>query len=277
MSSVGKVFKLIEAVVAHQGTGQPFAKIVARTGIPKASAHRLLKELVDLEILTFDAETSRYRGSLKLARLGSEVMMNFNLRDYAHPFIMALHKESGHVAHLGIRNGKVGVYVDKCESRDFGIKLFSEIGKDFPLHCTAMGKVLLAHATPAEIEEILAGPLEAMTPNTITDPGKFREQLSLIRGRGYAIDRQEITRGLMCAAAPVIGIGGDVIGALSCTFPSYLESDRGIEREIEMVLRHSRKISGTLASGANGEDRSGRTDYGSAALGKSVEERKSWF
>lgn len=265
MSSVGNVFKLIEAVVAHQDTGHPFAEIVAATGVPKASAHRLLKELVGMGILSFDPETSRYRGSLRLARLGSEVMAGFNLRDYAHPFILALHKESGHVTHLGIRNGKIGVYIDKCESRDFGIKLFSEIGKDFPLHCTSMGKVLLAYAAPEAVDEILAGPMEAMTPNTITDPVAFRDQLSRIRDRGYAIDRQEITRGLMCVAAPITVVGGNVIGALSCTFPSYLESDRGIEREIEMVLRYAREISGTMTSNASVETRNEGADGKSAA------------
>lgn len=246
MSALANAFDIIEAVVERQHSGLSFAEVIAATGLPKATAHRLLKELTQRGMLVFDPETRRYRGSLKLAMIGAGVMGGFDLRDHVHPHLRAMHDDLGHTCHLGIRDGQAGVYVDKLESRDYGIKLFSEVGKRFPLHCTGMGKTLLAHADGDELEAILAGPLASHTDHTITDPQDLRAELSRIRDCGYAVDREEITRGITCVAAPIFGSDGHVVAALSVTFPTYVAAERGLDREIAAVLRHAAAISGDL-------------------------------
>ena len=246
MSSSNKIFAVLEAVVSHQDSGLNFAAVVSTTGLPKASAHRILKALTDLGYLSLSPETKRYRGTLKLAALGAEVTSNFDLRDYVHPQLLKLHQETSHTSNMGIRNGEVGIYVDKIESLDYGIKLFSEIGKSFPLHCTGMGKILLAFGEAEDIERILSRPLKAFTEKTITDQAVLKAELEEIRTEGYAVDREEITRGIMCVAAPVFGLQGKIVCAISAAFPSYINSDRGITREIEALKRHADAISGML-------------------------------
>ena len=140
----------------------------------------------------------------------------------------------------------MGVFVDKIESKDFGIKLFSEIGKTFPLHCTGLGKTLLAFSSTDTVVKFLESPLEALTDKTITDPEVFKRELVLIRDRGYAIDSEEITRGIMCVAAPVFGFNEEMVGAISLTFPAYLNDDRGINPEIESIKKYAALISGHL-------------------------------
>lgn len=246
MRSADKIFDVLEAVVSHQDSGLNFAAVVNATGLPKASAHRILKALTELGYLSLSPETKRYRGTLKLAALGAEVTSNFDLRDYVHPGLLKLHQETSHTSNMGIRNGEVGIYVDKIESQDYGIKLFSEIGKSFPLHCTAMGKVLVAYAEAQEIERILSRPLKAFTEKTIIEPAVLKEELERIRAEGYAVDREEITRGIMCVAAPVFGVQGKIVCSISVAFPSYINSDRGIQREIKALKRHAAAISGLL-------------------------------
>ncbi len=246
MSSLEKVFAVIETVVSHQNTGLNFAAVVAKTGLPKSTAHRILKYLTGIGYLSFVADTKMYRGTLKLAGLGAEVMSNFDLRQQVHPQLIQLHQETEHTCNMGIRSGSEGIFVDKIESRDFGIKLFSEVGKSFPLHCTAMGKVLLAHAAAAEIAAILSPPLQAYTEKTITDPLVLRKELATIKEHGYAIDWEEITRGVMCVAAPVFGIAAEITCAISMAFPSYIYSDRGIDPEIHAIKGHARAISGSF-------------------------------
>ena len=143
MNPLSKVFAIIETVVAGQDKGVTYSEILSSLDLPKSSVHRILKDLIELGYLNFNPETKKYFGSLRLAALGAEVMANFHLRDHLRPYLLELHKETDHTANLGIKDGGVGVFVDKIESRDFGIKLFSEIGKTFPLHCTALGKSLL--------------------------------------------------------------------------------------------------------------------------------------
>lgn len=243
MSALHKGFRIIDAVVAAGSRGLPFSAIVEATALPKASAHRLLRELVELSALTLDDETRHFRGGLRLAKIGAAVTANYDLRDAVRPLLQKLHDEFGHVATLGILNNDTGVYIDKIESSSFGPRLHSEVGKSFPLHCTAMGKVLLSLAEPALVKRVTSRKLEAFTPNTITDAKRLRLELKQVEADGYAIDNEEITRGFVCVAAPILGVDGAVAGAMSCTFPSYIQQEGGIQLQIDTVCALARKAS----------------------------------
>ncbi len=248
MGTVEKAFQVIEQVVSHQGKGLLFSDVVSKTALPKATTHRILKSLVRLGYLRFEEETGRYFGDLRLSFLGSEVTSHFDLKRYIRPHLLRLQAETKHTCHLGIRNGTVGVYLDKIESsKAFGIKLFSEVGRSFPLHGTGMGKALLAFLNPEQRKEILSGRLEVFTLNTITDPAKLERELKRIRSCGYAVDREEITRGIMCVAAPIMNGEGEVLAAISVTFPAYIDKDRGIAQEIKAVTGCASAITGLLA------------------------------
>ncbi len=246
MNPLSKVFSIIETVVAGQDTGVTYSEILASLELPKSSVHRILKELTELGYLNFNPDTKRYFGSLRLAAMGAEVMSHFQLRDHARPYLLGLHKETEHTTNMAILEGTMGVFVDKIESKDFGIKLFSEIGKTFPTHCTGLGKALLAFSPESTVEKLLESPLKAITENTITDPRDFRQELALIRQRGYAMDAEEITRGIICAAAPVFGFNGELVSAISITFPLYIKQDRGVTPEIKAVKKYAAMISESL-------------------------------
>ena len=241
-----KVFSIIETVVASQDKGMTYSEILAALDLPKSSVHRILKEVSELGYLTFNPETKRYFGSLRLAALGAEVMSHFQLRDHIRPHLLDLHRETDHTTNFGILDGTQGVFVDKIESKDFGIKLFSEIGKTFPLHCTGLGKVLLAYSKSETLAYVIEQPLEAMTETTITDPDRLKAELSLIRKQGYALDNEGITRGILCLAAPVFGFDKRLSGAVSITFPSYVSNDRSIEPEIAAIKKYATLISRSL-------------------------------
>lgn len=246
MNPLNKVFSIIESVVAGQDKGVIYSEIVAALDLPKSSVHRILKDLTALGYLNFNPETKRYFGSLRLAALGAEVMSNFQLRDHVRPHLLELNRETEHTANLAILDGTMGVYVDKIESKDFGIKLISEIGKSFPLYCTGLGKALLAFSSDGTIAKLLETPLKAFTERTITDPEKFKRELALIRDRGYALDNEEITRGIMCVAAPIFGFNKELICAISIAFPAYIKEDRGIEPEIAAIKKYAALISEAL-------------------------------
>ena len=244
MSAVSNSFEILDVVAEAGSGGVPFMSIVEQTGIPKASAHRLLRELVELSVLSLDPATRHYRGGMVLARLGAGVAIDRDLRSIARPYLVGLQEQTGHVATLGVLNDDEGIYVDKIEPDDFRIRLHSDIGKAFPLHCTAMGKVLLAHMTADDSRRLLKRQLSAFTKHTITDAKLLRQELKQIRTDGYALDREEITRGLMCVAAPILDAQGEVAGAISCTFPSYIATDQGIDREVAAVVEHAKAASG---------------------------------
>ena len=236
MNTIEKAFFILERVLAHQDSGLSFSEIVKTNNLPKSSVHRILNLLVDMGYLVFDQNTKKYRGSLKIAKLGALVIENTDLQTVARPYLQRLHEMTGHTCHLGIINGTRGVYLDKIEPRTYGIRLFSAIGKDFPLHCTAMGKTLLAFSETALKSQILTGKLDSFTEYTITDPTILADELEKIRKDGYAIDREEITIGIVCVAAPIINRKAEVVASVSVTFLSYLANERGMNQEIEAVI-----------------------------------------
>lgn len=237
MGSTTNAFSLIQAIVDSGNGGATFTAIVQDSGVPKSTAHRLLRELAEIGAVQHDESSKTYVGGLLLARLGSAVMTKYDIRNKARPHLVELHRQTGHTATLGVRDGSRGVYVDKIDNRDFGIRLHSEVGKSFPLHCTGIGKVMLAWLSPSERQQALSGKLESYTRNTVTNKKVLAQTLAEIREKGYAIDDEEITRGFVCVAAPVFGPDGQIAGALSCTLPTYVRDEQGIEEEIGLVVK----------------------------------------
>jgi len=246
MNPLSKVFTVIETVVSKQNRGATYSEIVKDVDLPKSSVHRILKDLTNLDYFNFNPATKRYFGSLRFAALGAQIMANFRLRDHIHPFLLELQHDTQHTANFGILDGRQGVFVDKIESRDFGIKLFSEIGKPFPLHCTSLGKILLAFSPASTLENLLEQPLKAETEKTITSPEDLQQELSRIVKQGYALDDEEITRGIVCVAGPVFDFDEHLLGAISIAFPAYVKHDRGIEPEIAAIKKYAASISKSL-------------------------------
>ena len=242
MDTLEKAFEIIEDIVANQQEGLLFSEVTSHLSLPKSSTHRILNRLVRMGYLVVDQNTKRYRGSLRLSKLGAAVIESSDLRDLIIPFLQRLHQRTGHICNLGIISGGRGIFLHKIEPKSYAIRLYSEIGKDFPLHCTGMGKVLLAFMEPAQRKKILSGRLAPYTEKTMTDAKALLKELREIKKSGYAVDREEITRGIMCVAAPVRDMNEEVIASISVTFPSYLEKERGLSHEIEAIKGCSEEI-----------------------------------
>jgi IclR family acetate operon transcriptional repressor len=234
-NTLTKAFKIIEEIVSNQESGLTLKEVVERTEAPKSSSHRILTNLARLGYINRDQETGRYRGALKLASLGSEVLARFDLRVHMRPHLAALQKATGLTCNLAIRSGHVGIYIDRFESPLYGIRLFSNVGQTFPLHGGGLGKAMLAYTDSEELDEILSYPMEKFTPNTVTDPAELKLELERIRKRGYAMDDEEVIRGVKCIAAAILGPGGRCVGAISATFPAYAAEERDTERDIQAL------------------------------------------
>jgi len=243
MSSLASAFKILELVTAEQASGLTFTQILTRSGLPRSSAHRLVKELTALKVLTYEAETKTYRGGFSLAALGAQITSNLDIRQACRPAMKALQAALGNVVTLSICDEETGIYIDKIEPSDFGLRLHSEIGKSFPLHCTAMGKIHLAHGSDALRRRVLTGKLEAYTESTITNPKALLAELDQVRAQGYAIDDEEISRGLTCIGAPIYGLDGQVIAAMSLTAPSHIYEDGIPETIIRTIMLEAERAS----------------------------------
>lgn len=136
----------------------------------------------------------------------------------ATPFLEDLRARTRETVHLGLREGAEVVYVAKMGGHQQAAAP-SRLGGRMPLHATAIGKVLLAHA-PAQLRsEVLTGPLARLALRTITAPGILNSQLDEIVERGVGFEFEESSRGLVCVAAPIFDQRDEVVAAVSFTGP----------------------------------------------------------
>ncbi|MFC6704286.1 IclR family transcriptional regulator [Flexivirga alba] len=194
--------------------GVRFTEVQRRTGLPKSTLHRLLREMVSLRLL--DLEGDRYRLSGQLFELGMRASVERDLLEVAMPFLEDLYERTHEVVHLGIREGTEVVYVAKLNGHR-PVRSPSRLGGRMPLHATAIGKALLAHA-PEEIRrEVLTGSLPRLAPRTVVAPALLSAQLEDVVETGIAHENEESSVGLTCIAAPVFNSADRAIAAVSIT------------------------------------------------------------
>lgn len=216
-SVLGRAMAILSAF-GQEDQGLPLAELVRRTGLPKTTTHRLLAELVALRLLERDAD-GRHRLGSRLFELGMHASVERRLLEVAMPFLQDLYGRTQETVHLGILEGHEVVYVAKLGGHRQA-RSPSRIGGRMPLHCTAIGKVLLAHSGTDLLERVVAGGLERRTPHTITAPGLLRRQLDEALRTGVAFEREESTLGLVCVAAAVLDRDDRPVAAISVTGPT---------------------------------------------------------
>ncbi len=193
--------------------GVSITEIAERLGVDKSSASRILKTLASYGYAEQNDSTRRYRLGPRVVQLGQRLLNGMTLRDQARPYLNRLVQETNECAHLAILSQGRAFYLDKVES-SASLRVSAGIGTLAPLHCTALGKVLLAFGNiplPAE--------LESYTPRTITNPEALRIHLEQARQVGYAIDDEEFEYGVRCVAAPVYDVNKEMVAAMGISGP----------------------------------------------------------
>lgn len=192
------------------------AELTRRTGLTKATAHRLTRELVAHRLL--DREEGGYRLSSGLFERGLRALADRGLVEIAMPFLQDLYALTRETVHLGVLDADEVVYIAKIVGHR-QIEVPSRLGGRMPLHCTAIGKALLAHADADLRQRVLSAPLPRRTPHTIVVPGLLAPQLETAAANGVAFEREESAAGVTCVAAPVLARDGRPLAAVSVTGP----------------------------------------------------------
>jgi len=212
------------------------ARVAGLLSVPPSTAYRLLASLQEASLVEQNPETKRYRLSWMMFTLGNSVLNRIGLGGRADSAMRSLADVSGETVNLGVRSGGALIYLRKIESPEM-LRADTHIGSRVPLHCTALGKVLLAFLSPSERTiEIRSLSLRRWTEHTITDPDRLEEELQCVRACGVAIDNEEFQSGVRGMACPIRDRRGQVIAGLSIGAPVSRLTDARI-RELECPLR----------------------------------------
>ena len=219
LSSVSNAMRLLK-VFTDEEYEIGISDLAKRLALAKSTVHRLATTLIEERILEQNAHDGKYRLGLLLFELGSLVRRKMDVSAEARPLLKALMEKTGETVHLAVLDHQSVLYINRIESRR-AIRMGFGLGTRAPLHCTAVGKALLAFQPEEVIEETIATGLPGRTAGTITNPKAFRQALAAIRARGYAIENEENEAGLRSIAAAVRNHAGYVIAAIGIAGPAH--------------------------------------------------------
>ncbi|GAA3445117.1 IclR family transcriptional regulator [Planomonospora venezuelensis] len=242
-SSIDKALTVLEAIAEHHRV----TDIAAATGVSKSTVHRILQSLVEWGFARTDGNGG-YEPGPRILTLAGRVMNRFDPASQAAGALTALHERIGFTTHFAIRSGDEAVYVTKLEGRR-PYQMPSRVGMSLRLHCTAIGKAILAQLPADEIRAVCARTgLPARTPTTLTTVEDLLAHLAGVRAQGYAFDDEENLPEILCVGAPVFDHTGRVFGGISVSALKMDMTHEGLERLAPEVVATAREVS--IALGA---------------------------
>jgi DNA-binding IclR family transcriptional regulator len=245
VQSVDRALTILD-ILQKNPSGYGVTELSHQLDVSKSTVHRLLMSLLKKGLVKQDKDTDKYSLGLRLLELGHAVSENFDIRKVASPYLHQLSEITGETAHLVILDNNEIVYIDKIESYQT-IRMFSKIGKRAPMHCTGVGKAILAFLPEDQVNKIIDEKgMQKFTEKTITSREKMLPHLQEIKARGYSIDDEEHEMGIKCAAAPIMNHNGDIIGGVSVAGPIMRISDEKLEMIAQEVLKVSKEITRLL-------------------------------
>lgn len=213
-------------------------------GLSASTTHRMLDTLVSIGYVQRNPDTHRYKLGIGLFHIGVRVLGQYGMNPDVRTVLEELADETGETAKLGARfNGRL-VYLGLVESSN-ALRFTGHIGSWAPLHCTAMGKLLLSVLPRREQEAIIDTllPLKRFTPNTITSKDRLLDSLSTIHHLGYAIDDEEYLVGSRGIARLVVNSQGQASTAVSISGPSARLSQDTMLGNLPALDRAAEKLS----------------------------------
>jgi IclR family transcriptional regulator, KDG regulon repressor len=244
LSSVKNAIRILRAFKMEKPQ-KGVRELANELGLGKSSVQRILTTLASEGLVQKNKETNKYELGLSVVELSSIVLGHIDLHTESHPILTDLANKCGETAHLAILDGNQVVYLDKVESKTSN-KVASHLGLHNYAHCTSSGKLLLAHSGNYLVDLVIQNGLAAITPKTIIDPDRFRQELKTILKNGYSASIDEYTIGRTSVSAPVRDHTGKVIAAINLVGPSSRISKQRIQYFASELIRSGQLISERL-------------------------------
>ncbi|WP_326555257.1 IclR family transcriptional regulator [Micromonospora sp. NBC_01813] len=235
VKSAGRTLEVLEALAAAPER-QSLGDLARLLEIPKSSLHGILRTMTQRGWVETDPTGTRFGLGVRALQVGAAYLTADNAVSLLDAVLDGLARQFGETVHLGRLDGPHVVYLAKRESVH-PLRLYSAIGRQLPAHATALGKALLAEHPDDTVERVLTWPLRRMTRHTIDDPDALRAALAEIRERGYAVDREENTEGIVCVAM-AMPLRRPATDAISLSIPTA-RVDAAVEARIVEALRNA--------------------------------------
>lgn len=221
-------------------------EMAERLSLHKSTVHRLLMVLDHHRLIRRNSETGKYALGLRLFELGTRAVRGLQLREQAQPFLERLARDTGETAHICVLDRSEMVSIAYAEAAR-SLRMPATVGRRTPAYCSAVGKAMLAFLPDSAIDDIVPDrPLPSCTSKTLATRLALIKDLQQTRTRGYAIDDEEIEKGLRCVGGPVWNYTGEVVAAISVAGPAFRITKSRIPAIARAVLATTRGLSTEL-------------------------------
>jgi DNA-binding IclR family transcriptional regulator len=247
VQSLGRAFAILEEVARHRD-GIGLAELSKLVGLHNSTTFHLARTLASLGYLRQDKESKRYRIGRPLFALAASALDEVEMVHVATPVLEDLSRETGESGHFGVRMGDAVVVIART-SGPGAFQLTERVGVVRPVHCTALGKIILAALRPDQLKRMLERiELKPSTENSITDAAVLLKEIEEIRHTGIAFDDGEFNTEVRCIAVPVLDFTGQVIGALGISGPVWRLSNQALQGHARLVRAAANRLSAELGA-----------------------------
>jgi len=247
VQSLGRAFAILEEVARHR-EGIGLAELSKLVGLHNSTTFHLARTLASLGYLRQDKESKRYRIGRPLFALAASALDEIEMVHVATPVLEDLSRETGESGHFGVRMGDAVVVIARTTGPG-AFQLTERVGVVRPVHCTALGKIILAALRPDQLKRVLERvELKPSTENSITDASVLLKEIEEIRRTGIAFDDGEFNTEVRCIAVPVMDFTGQVIGALGISGPIWRLSNQALQGHARLVRAAANRLSAELGA-----------------------------
>ncbi len=233
-------------LIALKGKGATTAEVSRQIGLHTSTTFHLLRTLTSLGYLVQDEATREYRLGSKVFHLAASAWTEVQLFKVSSPILAEIAEQTGETSHLAILERGEVIVVNKIDGSS-PVRLSDRVGYPRPAHCTAIGKVLLAHMPEGELKIFLSKyELKPFTPRTITVIPMLEQELMRVREQGYGFDDEEFNQGIRCLAAPVRNFTGSVVAAVGISGPVWRVSLDRVAPLTELLKTMGNRLSQEL-------------------------------
>ncbi len=248
VQSLVRALALLNRIAESADEGVTLTELALQVGLPPSTAHRLLTTLEQERYVRFDHEGRLWSVGVQAFATGCAFTKTRSLAGLARPRMRRLMEDSGETVNLAVEDDGRAVYLAQVECRQM-MRAFARPGSRVPLHCSAVGKVILSGATAKRFATILRRQgMPRLTARTIVAPSLLRADLEQARPAGYFIDDEEHAVGLRCVSAPIFDETGTVVAAVSASGPMARIVDGRIAPLGASVLQIAREISAEMGA-----------------------------
>jgi DNA-binding IclR family transcriptional regulator len=231
MSSTRRTVSILDLLARRGPLG--VRAVAQQLKLPLGSVHRILLDLAEEDVVDRTADGD-WDLAHRLFEITGRQLDRIQWPRLIRPFAEKIAEATKETVNVSALSGGFGICIDKVRGHE-GMQLDAPIGSRGPLYCGGAGKAMLA-MSEAEQERIFAGPLIPLTRHTITNHGKLRRELALIRKRGYSLDNEEVVMGVHCVGIPILDRNGHPVGAISISGPSLKAPGADLERLLGMLV-----------------------------------------